>query len=66
MVFMVSLETTVVTTSLVTISDELGGFSNSSWLVSGYLLGYVGELQTIREASQAVLGPPSLKVPSQL
>ncbi|KAG8158599.1 hypothetical protein KVR01_011721 [Diaporthe batatas] len=41
MVFMVNLEIPVVTTSLVTISDELGGFDKSSWVISGYLLGYV-------------------------
>lgn len=44
MVFMVNLEIPVVTTSLVTISKELGGFDKSSWVVSGYLLGYVGKL----------------------
>lgn len=44
MVFMVNLEIPVVTTSLVTISEELGGFDKSSWVVSGYLLGYVGKL----------------------
>lgn len=44
MVFMVNPEIPVVTTSLVTISEELGGFDKSSWVVSGYLLGYVGKL----------------------
>lgn len=43
MVFMVTFEIPVVTTSLVAITDSLGGFDNVSWIVTSYLLGYVGE-----------------------
>ncbi|KAI7782563.1 hypothetical protein LA080_013199 [Diaporthe eres] len=51
MVFMVNLEITVVTTSLVTISQELGGFDKSSWVVSGYLLGYVAVIVVFAKLS---------------
>lgn len=44
MVFRVNLEAPVVSKSLVKISDDLGGFERSSWLVSSYLLGYVGKV----------------------
>lgn len=43
MVFMVTFEIPVVTTSLVAITESLGGFDNVSWIVTSYLLGYVGE-----------------------
>lgn len=43
MVFMVTFEIPVVTTSLVAITDSLGGFDNVSWIVTSYLLGYVGQ-----------------------
>lgn len=44
MLFIVQVESTIVSTSLVTISHELGGFDNTSWVVSSYLLGFVGKL----------------------
>lgn len=43
MLFMVTFEIPVVTTSLVAITETLGGFDNVSWIVTSYLLGYVGE-----------------------
>ncbi|KAI0405746.1 putative multidrug resistance protein fnx1 [Xylaria palmicola] len=42
MVFMVTFEIPVVTTALVAITSDLGDFDNISWVVSSYLLGYVG------------------------
>lgn len=44
MLFIVQIESTIVSPSLVTISHELGGFDSSSWVVSSYLLGFVGKL----------------------
>ncbi|KAI1081561.1 hypothetical protein F5B20DRAFT_579423 [Whalleya microplaca] len=40
--FLVSLEATVVTTCLVAITNDLGGFDKVSWVLSSYL-GYVGK-----------------------
>lgn len=41
--FMVTFEIPVVATSIVAITDDLGGSENSSWLLTSYLLGYVGK-----------------------
>lgn len=46
-VFMVQVEVPIVTTSLVAITSELGGFSTLSWVISSYLLGYVCESSSI-------------------
>ncbi|KAI1503030.1 putative multidrug resistance protein fnx1 [Biscogniauxia marginata] len=40
MMFITNLEVPVVTTALVAITDDLGGFSNVGWVVASYLLGY--------------------------
>lgn len=40
--FLSNLEIPVVTTALVGISDELGGFRKASWVSTSYLLGYAG------------------------
>ncbi|KAI1355098.1 major facilitator superfamily MFS-1 [Xylaria sp. FL0043] len=40
-VFIVNLEIPVVTTSLLAIIVDLGGFDKLSWVISSYLLGYV-------------------------
>jgi MFS family permease len=37
-----TLETTIVSTSLVSIVDDLHGFDRSGWLVTSYLLTYTG------------------------
>ncbi|KAH9886888.1 putative multidrug resistance protein fnx1 [Xylariomycetidae sp. FL2044] len=37
----VNLEVTIVTTTLIAITDELGDFENVSWVMTSYLLGYV-------------------------
>lgn len=41
--FLVSLEVSIVATSLVAISDDLKGFDKSSWIVTAYLLTYTGK-----------------------
>jgi hypothetical protein len=43
MVFMVNLEIPVVVTALVAITNDLSGFNDLSWVISSYLLGYVGQ-----------------------
>ncbi|KAI1354865.1 putative multidrug resistance protein fnx1 [Xylaria sp. FL0043] len=42
MMFLVNLEVPVVVTSLVAITNDLQGFDTAGWVVSSYLLGYVG------------------------
>lgn len=42
--FLSSLEVSIVATSLVAITDDLRGFSESSWIVTAYLLTYTGFL----------------------
>lgn len=52
--FLTNLEIPIVTTSLVAITDSLGGFDQVGWIISSYLLGYVGwffQLITNREES---------------
>jgi MFS family permease len=38
-----SLDTSIVSTSLVTISHDLDDFTNAPWIVLAYLLTYMGE-----------------------
>lgn len=40
--FMVNLEVTIVSTSLVDITNDLRGFDRTSWIVTGYLLTFTG------------------------
>ncbi|KAI1753641.1 putative multidrug resistance protein fnx1 [Xylaria castorea] len=42
MMFLVNLEVPVVITALVTITNDLQGFEDVGWVISSYLLGYVG------------------------
>ncbi|ETS78083.1 hypothetical protein PFICI_10145 [Pestalotiopsis fici W106-1] len=51
--FLVNMEATVVATSLVAITDELGGFDIESWILSSYLLGYVGSIVLAAKLSDA-------------
>lgn len=44
MLFLTNLEVPVVTTAVITIASELGGFDNAGWVLASYLLGYVGQL----------------------
>lgn len=39
---MVNLEVTIVSTSLVDITNDLQGFDRTSWIVTGYLLTFTG------------------------
>ena len=41
---LINVEVTIVSTSLVAITDDLGGFDKTSWIVSGYLVTYIGML----------------------
>lgn len=41
--FLSTLETTIVSTCLVAISDSLSGFERRNWIVTSYLLTYTGE-----------------------
>lgn len=42
MMFITHMEVPVLITALVAITEDLGGFSDVGWVVSSYLLGYVG------------------------
>ncbi|KAI1441286.1 putative multidrug resistance protein fnx1 [Annulohypoxylon stygium] len=44
MMFIVNFELSVVNTTLVAIVNDVGGFDSVSWVVSAYLLGYVGAI----------------------
>lgn len=41
--FLTGLEGTIVSTSLVAITDDLRGFGRSSWIITSYLLTYAGK-----------------------
>ena len=41
--FLTNLEIPIATTALVAITEDFGGFSKASWVISSYLLGYVGK-----------------------
>ncbi|KOS22229.1 Multidrug resistance protein 3 [Escovopsis weberi] len=51
MLFLVQTEISIVTTSLVAITHDLGGFETASWIMSSYLLGYVGVVVIITKLS---------------
>lgn len=42
MMFITNMEIPVLITALVAITEDLGGFGDVSWVLSSYLLGYVG------------------------
>jgi hypothetical protein len=44
--YLVNLEVTIVSTSLVSITNDLNGFKKTSWVVTGFLTTYTGEPQT--------------------
>ena len=48
MMFITSMEIPVLITALVAITENLGGFGDASWVVSSYLLGYVGMLYRVQ------------------
>lgn len=41
--FLSTIETTIVSTSLVSITDALNGFLIKDWIVTAYLVTYTGE-----------------------
>jgi len=48
------MEASIVSTTLVTISNRLHGFERSSWIVSGYQISYTGRQKSITENSSAI------------
>ncbi len=42
--FLVNIEVSIVSTSLITIANNLGSFDRTSWIVTGYLVTYTGRL----------------------
>ncbi|KAF2009361.1 MFS multidrug transporter-like protein [Aaosphaeria arxii CBS 175.79] len=49
--FLTNLEIPIVTTSLVAITNDLGQFDKIEWVISSYLLGYVGVLVILAKLS---------------
>ncbi|KAL8805180.1 MAG: hypothetical protein Q9200_005536 [Gallowayella weberi] len=49
--FLSTLEITIVSTALVSISDDLDGFHKSSWVITSYLITYTGFLIIIAKLS---------------
>ena len=45
--FLSTVETTIVSTSLVSITNALGGFDERDWIVTAYLLTYTGAVALI-------------------
>ena len=41
-IFLINVEVTIVSTSLVSIANSLQGFDRTSWIVTGYLITYMG------------------------
>ena len=46
--YLVNLESTVITTSLFTITGDLQSFDLTSWIVTAYLITYTGELAVLK------------------
>lgn len=44
--FLSTIETTIVSTALVSITDALHGFNSRDWIVTSYLLTYTGRVLT--------------------
>jgi len=42
-IFIVQMESSIISTAVVDITDQLGGYEKSSWLFTAYLLTYCGE-----------------------
>jgi hypothetical protein len=41
-IFIVQMESSIISTAVVDITDQLGGYEKSSWLFTAYLLSYCG------------------------
>lgn len=55
-----TLETTIVSTSLISITDALGGFEQRDWVVTSYLLTYTGFLVIYAKFSDVLGRKPML------
>ncbi|KAH7303218.1 major facilitator superfamily domain-containing protein, partial [Stachybotrys elegans] len=49
--FLVAVELSIVTTALVGISEDIGGLQEASWMISSYLLGWVGVVTVFAKLS---------------
>jgi MFS family permease len=49
MFFLSMIDTTIAATSLVAITNDLSEFELASWILTSYLLGYVGKLPFSRD-----------------
>ncbi|KAH9887452.1 MFS multidrug transporter-like protein [Xylariomycetidae sp. FL2044] len=49
--FLATMEAYIVTTSIVAITADIGGFDSSSWILSSYQLGYVGVIVILSKLS---------------
>jgi hypothetical protein len=47
-VFLPTAEISIVSTSLVTISEDLNGFDQSSWVITAYLCAFTGRSPSLR------------------
>lgn len=47
--YLVNLESTVITTSLFTITSDLQSFDLTSWIVTAYLVTYTGERAALKD-----------------
>ncbi|KAL8364857.1 hypothetical protein RB595_003908 [Gaeumannomyces hyphopodioides] len=61
--FLSALETTIVSTSLVSMTNALGGFDQRNWVVTAYLLTYTGFLVILAKFSD-ILGRKSVVLAS--
>lgn len=43
MLFIVNIDTSILTTTVGAITNDIGGFDMASWVLSSYMLGYVGK-----------------------
>lgn len=62
MMFITNMEIPVLITALIAITSDLGGFEDVSWVVSSYLLGYVGTLNRIQFAMSITHTPEETAV----
>jgi hypothetical protein len=55
---LVNIEVSIIGTSLVSITDDLHGFSQNGWVVTGYLITYTGECRLCVRLRIVVHVPP--------
>ncbi|KAJ6782868.1 hypothetical protein PWT90_07962 [Aphanocladium album] len=58
--FVSLMDTTIVATILLAVSDEFGGYEKSPWVLLAYMLSYVGFAVTIAKLSDAVGRKPAI------